>query len=169
MGIVFALFLLILLNIYPQYAGIVYFDGDEVTVIVNLSENFYANLLPWINLILVISVIFDAFKLYTGRKTRLVVGLNLVMALLTAVVVYMLMTRGPIFGLNEPLMAAYGDVPRIFSDGAAALTDLFNTLAGIGLPIVFALEIISAGKAAYDLWRMDDRKLVYEVSTKKGN
>lgn len=139
-GIVVAIFVLNLINFYPQHTGIFYFEEGSPMVLIGLSENFYTNILPWINLLLIVSIIVDLFKLYTGKLTRFVQILDLGTTLLTAVVVYILMTSGPIFG------AAIETVP--------VLADTFNMLLGLGLPILFVIMLLSAAKKVYDLWKM---------------
>lgn len=163
-GIAFSLFIFILLNFYPQRAGIYYFENDAFVVLLSLSENFYNNLLPWLNALLIISIVVDGYKLYTGKKTRLVQMLDLGVTLLTAGVVYILMTGGPIFGVNDALAAA-GDSNAIAnSELVSVLSDTFNTLLGLGLPVAFVILLLSAVKKSYDLWHMP---LVHHVNLVK--
>ncbi len=138
---VFDLILLTLLNIFPQWVGIIYFEGDQVQTIPFLSQNFYDVLLPWINLLLVVSVGFNVYQLHVGRKTKTVRWLDVGQDLLTAVAIYMFITRGPIFSSAN------------VSDGFNNLASALNTLARIGLPVLFIIILASAGKKVYDIWR----------------
>lgn len=153
LGIGFSLFLLVLLNIFPQWAGVIYFVDDTVQSVALLSENFFVNILPWLNLSLVAAIIADSYKLYTGRQTRLVQTISVGATIVSLVAIYMLITRGPIFGVNEELMALHNNIPENFDDGVDALANLLNTLATVGLPILFLFELFSVGKQVYRLWQ----------------
>lgn len=156
-GIVFSIFILNLINFYPQHAGIFYFEESSLTVLVSLSDNFYDNLLPWLNLSLIASILIDLFKLYTGKKTQLVQLLDLGNTLFSAVVIYVLMTGGPIFGMNQAVLASQATGAELNVDVITALSDTFNTLLELVLPIVFVITLLVAVKKAYDLWKTPKR------------
>lgn len=155
-GIVFSVVLLVLLNLFPQWVGIIYFEGDQVQTIPFLSQNFYDVLLPWVNLLLVVSVGFNVYQLYVGRKTTVVRWLDVGQTLLTAVVIYIFITRGPVIGFAN------------VSDGFDNLASLLNTLARIGLPILFIIILASAGKKVYDIWRQPVAERPPEPAGKMG-
>jgi hypothetical protein len=149
-GIVFGIILLLLLNVFPQWAGVfVMHDGQFATVPL-LSANFYANLLPWVNLLLLVSIGVDIYKVRLGRHNRVSRMLDIGVALWTAVTIYILIVQGPIFGVNSAL----AETTSFPQEGTAVIARIFNMIENIGLPILLVLELFSAAKNAYQLWQM---------------
>lgn len=137
--------LLWILNVTPHWIMIYLFNDDVSSSIPILADNFFAHLLPWVNLLLIVSLGVDIYKLrqgWHGRTTRL---LDIAVTLLTAVVVYLCITRGPLFHIPTD-----GTLP---SDLQPILTSIFNGLEQVGLPILFLVQLLTVGKQTYDLWR----------------
>ena len=151
-GAIFTIGLMVYLNGYPEWAGIIHFDGDQRYAIPMLSANFFANLLPWLNLLLAVSLGVDLYQLFLGSKTNTVRWMQIGLAVLTAVVAYIFFTRGPIFGFSPELIAAQGWGPdNPIPDGFVNLVLLLNTLARIGLVGLIIGEIISIVKKVIEI------------------
>ncbi len=167
-GVAFSVIFLVLLNVFPEWAGIIYGNDELVIAVPLLSANFYANLLPWVNLWLLVSIAVDVYKLRLGRQTRRVMALDLGVTLLTAVIIVILMTNEPIFGVNQELLALHGNEVAEVPGRLSVLADTFNTLLSVGLPVLFAVQIILAGKKGYELWQMPDDDVPSELAGKMG-
>ena len=164
-GSIFTIVLLVLLNGYPQWAGIIFFDETQSQAIPMLAPNFYANLLPWLNLLLAVSLGVNLYQLFLGRKTVTVKWMEIGTSLLTIVVAYIFFTRGPIFGLTPELLAMQGlneanPVPEAIEN----LISLLNTLVQLGLVAIIFGELISIGKKLYELVDRDQIVKVYRVN-----
>ena len=153
-GAIFTVILLVLLNGYPQWAGIVYFQDGDSQAIPLLSANFYNNLLPLVNLLLAVSLSIDLYKLYMGKKTTVIRWMEVGDSILTAVVAYICFSNGPIFGLHPELVAMHGwDITDPLFDGIEALIGVLNSLANVGLVLLFFGELFSIGKKLYEIVR----------------
>lgn len=156
-GAIFIIGLLVYLNGYPEWAGIIHFDGDERYTVPMLSANFFANLLPWLNLLLAVSLGVDLYQLFLGRKTNTVRWMEIGSALLTIVVANIFFTRGPIFGLSPDLLAAQGwDASNPVPEGFVNLISLLNTLARLGLIGLIIGEAISIVKKVIEISQTSD-------------
>ncbi len=151
--IVINLFVLIMVNLYPYWIGLPYrVDGVTVGAPI-LSENFFAVLLPWYNASVIAVIILNIYQLFVGRMTRGVRAVSILADLVSAAVIYVFITNGPIFGLNESLMTAQGwPTTGGVVTGAEALVSLFNTIARIALPIAFLATLFSAGVKVFRLF-----------------
>ncbi len=136
-GVVFGILFLIFLNLFPDKVGVWMFDGDQTQTYPLLSANFYDNLLIWVNVSLVANISVDMFKLWYGKRTRLIGWMEVGTTLLSAAVIYMFITNGPVFSVD--------------GEGIGALTEVFTMLARIGFPIAFIALLFSAGKKVFDL------------------
>ncbi len=149
-GIVFGVIFLLLLNAFPQWAGIIVMHDEQLMTVPLFSANFYANLLPWVNLLLLVSIGIDIYKLRFRWQTRTTLLLDIGVNLFTAVVVYILIVNGPVFGENAAL-AQTTDFP---AEGLAVLAQIFDLLGRLALPIILLTQLLSAAHKAYQLWQM---------------
>ncbi len=160
-GIVFGVIFLMLLNNFPQWAKWIVFDNDELLTGALLSANFYENLLPWVNLLLLVSLAVDLYKLRLGWRTQVSRVMDIGVALLTTVVIYLLISRGPVFALAPAVAGTTSLSPERF----AFLSYLLES--GL-LPIILILQLFSAGKQLYELWRVSNPKQPPSLAGKTG-
>lgn len=160
-GVVFSVIFLMLLNVFPQWFKLIVFSNDELVKAPLLSANFYDNLLAWVNLLLLVSLGVDLYKLRLGWRTQASRIMDIVVALLTVVVLTLLVTRGPVFALDPALANATSLSPERF----AFLSHLLES--GL-LPIILILQLFSAGKQLYELWRVSNPKQPPSLAGKTG-
>jgi hypothetical protein len=108
------------------------------------AANFYANLLPLVNVLLLSSIGLDIYKLRLGRRTRTSQVLDIGMALFTAVIAFILIQYGPVFEFSWEIIEA--NVP---AEGAEAIFYMFGWVKLI-LPIIIIAELLSAAKKVYE-------------------
>jgi hypothetical protein len=147
---VFSLILLLLFNIFPQWAGIVVIHDEQVMVTPLFSANFYANLLPWMNLLLLVSIGVDIYKLRFRWQTRTTLLLDMGVAALTAVVVYIFMVNGPVLGVNTTLAGA----TDFSEEGIGFFTGIFAIIERITLPLIVITQFIAIAQKGYQWWQL---------------
>lgn len=143
--------LLLLLNFFSEWAGFIYFDSDETAVVPILAANVFTHLLPWINVMGLLSIGFSMVQLRVGRRTRLIRWGEVVMGILTAVFLILAITQQPLLAIN-PNHGYSGDALD-FVSGIRTLLDTLNTLLQVALPLLLLLTLGQTGKKLYDLWR----------------
>ena len=143
-GIVFGIIFLVILNRFPNQGAIVYFEDVQIQTFDLFSANFYERLLLWVNLSLIVSLGVDIYKLWRGKRTPLLGWMEVVKTFLSALVIYLFMTQGPVFDLRIGATAL---------EGFEALNELLHTMLRIGFPIVFVILLITVVKKIYDLLR----------------
>lgn len=149
-GIVFGLILLLLFNIFPQWVGIIVVHDEQLTTVPLLSANFYANLLPWMNLLLLVSIGVDIYKLRFRWQTRTTLLLDIGVAALTAVVVYIFIVNGPVLGVNSTLAEA----TDFSQEGIGFFTGIFAIIERIALPLTLIAQFITIAQKGYQLWQL---------------
>lgn len=136
---------LLVLNFYPQWLGLIYSIDGQTLAIPLLSENFYVNLLPWIIASLVATIIYNGILLYRGRTTRVVRLVGIIVELISAAALYALIRGTPVFGINEALIAEQGwAVSESMMSAAGALANMLNLITRFAFPIAFIVTLISA-------------------------
>ena len=141
-GIVFGVIFLAWLNIYPNQVGVFYFDEEQTALISILSSNFFEVLLPWMNFSIIFSIGVDIFKLWSGKRTRMVRLLEIGKDIVSAVVLYIFISNPPVFAISME-QAGHG--------GFESLTDLLNSIARIGFPILLIFTFIGIGQKVFGL------------------
>ncbi|MBN8580225.1 MAG: hypothetical protein J0L96_06100 [Anaerolineae bacterium] len=147
--IVFTFVALAILNIYPQWLGMIFFTGDEQVFVPMFTEKFF-QFVPWINVVLVAEILLDIFLLRNAiwnRLTRL--GKVIIEAASLTLTVLILRTPGVI-----------GFSAKSFANGPfePEQAEIFVTIATYMFPIVMAIVIIIQSielvKAVYRLFKM---------------
>jgi len=147
--IVFTFVALAILNIYPQWLGMIFFTGDEQVFVPMFTEKFF-QFVPWINVVLVAEILLDIFLLRNAiwnRLTRL--GKVIIEAASLTLTVLILRTPGVI-----------GFSAKSFANGPfePEQAETFVTIATYMFPIVMAIVIIIQSielvKAVYRLFKM---------------
>ncbi len=149
-GIVFGVIILLLLNAFPQWAGIIIMHDEQLMTVPLFSANFYANLLPWANLLLLVSIGVDIYKLRFRWQNRTTLLLDMGVNLLTAVVVYIFMVNGPVLGANATLAQA----TDFSQEGIEFFTGIFAFIERIALPLILITQFIAIAQKAYQLWQL---------------
>lgn len=163
-GIVFGLIFLMLLNGFPKWAGLILIHNEQLTTVPLFSTHFYENLLPWFNLLLLVSIGADIYKLRYRWQTRTTLLLDIGVALFTAVVAYIFITNGPVFDANAALVQTTDFPP----EGIELFTQIFNLAENLALPLILLAELFSAGKKAYQLWRLPQSEAPSTLAGKLG-
>jgi hypothetical protein len=163
-GIVFGLIFLLLLNAFPQWAGIIVMHDEQVMTVPLFSANFYANLLPWANLLLLVSIAVDVYKLRFRWQTRTTLLLDIGVNLLTAVVVYIFMVNGPVLGINTTLAQA----TDFSQDGIDLFAGIFAFVERIALPLILITQFISIAQKGYQLWQLPKNEAPPTLAGKMG-
>jgi hypothetical protein len=163
-GIVFGLIFLLLLNAFPQWAGIIVMHDEQVMTVPLFSANFYANLLPWANLLLLVSIAVDVYKLRFRWQTRTTLLLDIGVNLLTAVVVYIFMVNGPVLGINTTLAQA----TDFSQDGIDLFAGIFAFVERIALPLILITQFISIAQKGYQLWQLPKNEVPPTLAGKMG-
>lgn len=148
-GIVFAVILLMLVNAFPQWAALLFVHNEQWTAVPLLSENFHANLLPWFNLLLLLSIVVDIYKVRLEQHNQASQLLDIGVALFTAVVFYIFLSNGPVFGINATL----AETTSFSQEAITLFVTVFNGLERTGLPLLIVIQLLTAVKKSYDLWR----------------
>ncbi len=147
--IVFTFVALAILNIYPQWLGMIFFTGDEQVFVPMFTEKFF-QFVPWINVVIVAEILLDIFLLRNAiwnRLTRL--GKVIIEAASLTLTVLILRTPGVI-----------GFSAKSFANGPfpPEQAEIFVTIATYTFPIVMAIVIIIQSielvKAVYRLFKM---------------
>jgi len=144
-GIVFGLIFLILFNVFPQWAGIITVHDEQVMTLPIFSANFYANLLPWVNLLLLVSIVVDIYKLRFRWQNRTTLLLDIGVAMLTAVVVYIFIVNGPVLSVNTAL----AEVTGFSEEGFGFFTDIFALIERIVFPLILILQFVTIAQKGY--------------------
>jgi hypothetical protein len=114
-------------------------------------------------------IILNAYQLFVGRMTRSVRLVSILADLVSAAVIYVFITTGPIFGLNVELMTAQGwPTTGGVVAGAEALANLFNLIARVALPIAFLATLFSAGGKVFRLFTESSEEPPLELAGKAG-
>ena len=141
-GIVFGVIFLAWLNIYPNQVGMFYFNEEQTSFISILSPAFFDIMLPWVNFSITVSIGVDIFKLWRGKRTQLVRLLEIGKELVSALVLYILISNPPVFAISTGLTG---------NGGFDSLTGLLNSLARIGFPILLVFTFIGIGQKVIGL------------------
>jgi hypothetical protein len=142
---------LAILNIYPQWLGMIFFTGDEQVFIPMFTEKFF-QFVPWINVVLVAEILLDIFLLRNAiwnRLTRL--GKVIIEAASLTLTVLILRTPG-VIGFSSQVFCQ-----RTLPEPEQA--EIFVTICNVcTFPIVMAIVIIIQSielvKAVYRLFKM---------------
>ncbi len=163
------IFILVVVNLYPHWIGLFYrTDGVTVGAPI-LSENFFETLLPWYILSVVAVIALNVYQLLVGRMTRGVRLAAILTDLVYVTVIYVFMTNGPIFGLNDALISAQGwPISGGVVSGAESLINVLNLVARIALPIAFVATLFSAGVKVYRLFTDSSEEPPLELAGKAG-
>lgn len=145
-GIVFGVIALTWFNVYPNQFGIFYFNEEQVSFLSILAPNFFETLLPWVNLSIIVGIGVDIFKLWRGKRTRLVRLLEIGKEMLSAFILYLFINNPPVFAISTELGG---------HDGFVALAELLNSMARIGFPILLMLTFIDIVKKGVDLMKAE--------------
>ncbi len=154
-GIVFGVIFLAWLNVYPNQAGVFYFNEEPASFISILSPNFFNILLPWVNISIIVSIGVDIFKLWRGKRTLMVRMLEIGKEVVSAVVLYIFISNPPVFSISAEL-AGRG--------GFEELADLLNSMARIGFPILLILTLVTVVKKMVEFVRAGGGKTAVNVS-----
>lgn len=165
----FVVVFLFLLNVNPEWVGVFLFNEEGMYAVPLLSANFYDNLLPWVNLLLIATFLLNLPKLVTGYKTTAVRWLEVGKDLLMAVVAGILLMNSPVFGLSPELVILQGwsasnPVPAGFSQLIAFLNVV---ILGVLLLIIIG-RLFSAGRKGKHLLHESDENTDSELVGKMG-
>jgi len=127
-----------------------YFNEGHITFLSILSPTFFETLLPWVNLSILFGIGVDIFKLWRGKRTRLVRLLEIGKDVLSAWVLYIFISNPPMFAISTEL-SGY--------EGLDALADLLNAMARIGFPILLVFTFIGIVKKSVDLMKAETVEL----------
>lgn len=163
-GIVFGVIFLLLLNAFPQWAGIIVMHDEQLMTVPLFSANFYANLLPWVNLLLLVSIGVDIYKLRFRWQTRTTLLLDIGVNLFTAVVVYIFMVNGPVLAATTGLAQA----TDFSQEGVEFFTGIFAFVERIALPIILIMQFISIAQKGYQLWQLPKSDVPPTLAGKMG-
>jgi len=141
-GIVFGVIFLAWLNSYPNQVGMFYINEEQVSFISILSPTFFEIVLPWLNFSIIVSIGVDIFRLWSGKRTQLVRLLEIGKDVVSALVLYVFISNPPVFAISAELVG---------HDGFEALTDLLNSIARIGFPILLIFTFIGIGQKVIGL------------------
>lgn len=154
LGIVFTAFALSLLNFFPEWAGFINFSEDRLIVVPIFSPSFYNGILPWVNVLWLLTIAFNVVQLRIGERTRVVRWGEIGLSLLTVVVLAVATTYQPLLAIN-PDVVYTGDALN-FVGGLSKLLAVLNTLIRLAFPLLIGLQLFQTGKHLYDLWRTTD-------------
>ena len=144
-GIVFGVIFLAWLNSYPNQAGIFFFNEEQISFASILSPNFFEIMLPWVNFSIIVSIGVNIFKLWIGKRTRLVRLLEIGNDVASVLALYVFISNPPFFAIS-PELAGH--------DGFATLIGLLNSIARIGFPISLIVTLIEIGQKVIRLLKM---------------
>jgi len=134
--IIFTFLGLVILNLYPNLVSIPLVNNDTQTSIPVLTETFF-RFLPWLNVISVILIGFNAFMLSQRvwrTSTRI---LSILIDIATVIVSITIMRTPGILGITPEALAALG-----INESAEALSRLVNSIPTIVIAIVVIVTII---------------------------
>jgi hypothetical protein len=145
-SIVFTILALMIFNLYPQLIGIGFTINGQWVFTPILAEGFF-KVLPWLNILWVIDIIFQLVLLIRGRWE---VGTRLVEVLLDVcrVGVTYLMVTGP-----ELVKINAARLPAGTAEGMALLPDLINWSIRFGLTVALIVMIVTIGVKIFKLLR----------------
>ena len=140
-GIVFLVILLVLFNLFPQLVGI-YIFTDEGTSFVSVLVDGYEQLMPWINIWWISSILLKLFIIRQGQWTTATrlgeIGINL----LGLYVLYQIFSGVPFLGVNPEWSSGSVDwAVALFVSLRPVATLLTRMILGIIL-IVSLIEIV---------------------------
>ena len=147
--IVFTFVALAILNIYPQWLGMIFFTGDEQVFVPMFTEKFF-QFVPWINVVIVAEILLDIFLLRNAIWNRLT-RLGKVIIEVASLTLTVLILRTP---------GVIGFSAKSFANGPfpPEQAEIFVTIATYTFPIVMAIVIIIQSielvKAVYRLFKM---------------
>ncbi|KAA3643579.1 MAG: hypothetical protein DWQ07_24040 [Chloroflexi bacterium] len=142
---------LILLNLYPQWAGIFSFEGDNWTFIPLLAPSF-ALLLPLLNLRWALGIGLNSLVLQRREWTTSLRWAKILLVPFDLYILYSIVFRTPILGLNPEYLAFHGltntDV-GIYEQLLPLITNALN----LGLMVAFIVVLVTTIIEAYKLAR----------------
>ena len=168
----FTIALLVYLNGFSEPAMMKVEDGKMFFVpMMSLSPHFYESLLPWLNLLLASCLGVNLYQLFLGRKTITVKWMEIGTTLLTAVVAYIFLTNGPIFGFASEFIVelqSNAAEPVAALDSVETLNQLLNSVIRVILIATVFIELFSAGKKIFQLTQEPNRNTESELVGKMG-
>ncbi len=148
--IVFTFVALAILNLYPQWLGMYFFTNGEQTFIPLFTDAFF-KFVPWINVTLVAQILLDVYLLRNAAWTNLTRIFNILIDSASLVLTVILLRTPNIIAItaesfiNGPFTPEQGEI--------------FQTIATLTVPIVFAIIIIiqsiEVAKSIYRLFKVN--------------
>jgi hypothetical protein len=144
--IVFTVLGLLVFNIYPQILGIYASIGDINEFIPALSDAFF-RMLPWINIIWVLSIGLNVFLLRSGRWTPPTRWFEIGLKIAGIVIAYILLIGPSILAINIDALVKASIEPSV----AATLVNLLKQMTTIALAIAVIVGGIEVVRDVYKL------------------
>jgi hypothetical protein len=134
-GIAGSIFLLLLLNVYPQWLGIVSFS-DGVWVHVQVLTAAFTAYFPWISLLLVAGIALNAYLLNVGRWTPAArwssIGINI-----GSIIMLGMMVSGPALVGFDPT-----ELARLNWPGVGTTVGTLNNALNLGMRIALGISLV---------------------------
>jgi len=150
MEIVFTFVGLAILNLYPQWLGMYFFSDGQQTFIPLFTDAFF-RFVPWINITLVAQILLSFYLLRNAAWTNLTrifnIAIDTASLILTVIII-----RTP--GIIAITAETFNNSPF-----GPEQVEIFQTIATLTLPIVFAIIVIiqsiEVAKSVYRLFKVN--------------
>lgn len=148
-AIVFLVIVMILININLDMIG-VYYQSNGISVMMPLFSDYIHQFLPWINLSIVLTILIEIVKIFTGRWTFSILIASLVQKILSLVIGLQLFASPKIFNPEF-----FTDANVIFAQANQPLpADLSTTVCRVLIIVTivaFAIDVLTLGVKAVRL------------------
>ncbi|MBN2118782.1 MAG: hypothetical protein JW730_19590 [Anaerolineales bacterium] len=151
-GTFFLILVLIVLNVYPEWLGVGFFDEGKWVIIAPLLSEAFFSYMPWINILIVLQIGFGIYLLRQGAWNMASRIANILLELASiALMVVMLLGPSLVDMTPEKLAGTpLADVADFFSKGA-------NLLPWLVLGVVIIISTIEAAQGVYRLFKSSPR------------